>query len=46
MSLWHDSVAGTFAGLAFSWVVITFVVHVYMYVNEPEWNKSFQDYVV
>ncbi|CAH1773640.1 unnamed protein product [Owenia fusiformis] len=37
---------GLFGGFALSFVVITFVVHVYIFVNAAEWEQSFKDYVI
>ncbi|XP_041360515.1 smoothened homolog [Gigantopelta aegis] len=36
---------GIFACLAFSFVIMTFVVHVYTFANEEKWRESFRDYM-
>lgn len=37
---------GVFAGFALVFVTITFVVHVYIFINEKGWEKSFEEYIL
>lgn len=39
------SFSGIFTLLDFLFVVITFSVHVYIFVNEQSWSDSFKEYI-
>ncbi len=37
---------GMFTGMALSFAIISFAVHVYIFINEGHWMQAFQDYMM